>query len=571
MLKLVRFLKPYKVQVILGPMFKLVEAVFELIIPLIMARVIDIGVKNRDVGYVFKMGIVMILLGAVGFCSTFVCQYFAAKSSQGFGTNLRNALFEHINEFSHRELDKFSSGSLITRLTSDVNQLQLSVAMFIRLVIRAPFLIVGSIIMAISIDLKISMIFLVTSLLISVSLYFIITKSVPFLKKIQKSLDKLALITKEDLEGTRVIRAFSKQDWSKSRFNNVNSDILEISCRVSKISSLLNPVTYVAINLAIVCIIWFGGMRAYHGDITQGEIIALVNYMMQILLALIVVSNLIVIFTKAFASADRINEILDTKISIQNNYRKIYVKSENAIKIEFDNVSFKYTENSKYAIENINLSIDYGEKVGIIGATGSGKSTFVNLIPRFYDVSNGSILLNGINVKDYNILDLRRRISIVHQNSVLFRGTIKQNLRWGKEDASDKEIKEALEISQSLDFVNEKPNKFNELVEEGGRNFSGGQKQRLTIARAIIKKPEILILDDSFSALDQETENRLRNAIMERFKDNTIIFISQKSKSIKNCDKIIVFDNGKIVGEGNHNSLLETCGVYKNICESQSC
>lgn len=571
MLKLVRFLKPYKVQVILGPMFKLVEAVFELIIPLIMARVIDIGVKNRDVGYVFKMGIVMILLGAVGFCSTFVCQYFAAKSSQGFGTNLRNALFEHINEFSHRELDKFSSGSLITRLTSDVNQLQLSVAMFIRLVIRAPFLIVGSIIMAISIDLKISMIFLVTSLLISVSLYFIITKSVPFLKKIQKSLDKLALITKEDLEGTRVIRAFSKQDWSKSRFNNVNSDILEISCRVSKISSLLNPVTYVAINLAIVCIIWFGGMRAYHGDITQGEIIALVNYMMQILLALIVVSNLIVIFTKAFASADRINEILDTKISIQNNYRKIYVKSENAIKIEFDNVSFKYTENSKYAIENINLSIDYGEKVGIIGATGSGKSTFANLIPRFYDVSKGSILLNGINVKDYNILDLRRRISIVHQNSVLFRGTIKQNLRWGKEDASDKEIKEALEISQSLDFVNEKPNKFNELVEEGGRNFSGGQKQRLTIARAIIKKPEILILDDSFSALDQETENRLRNAIMERFKDNTIIFISQKSKSIKNCDKIIVFDNGKIVGEGNHNSLLETCGVYKNICESQSC
>ena len=329
MLKLVRFLKPYKVQVILGPMFKLVEAVFELIIPLIMARVIDIGVKNRDVGYVFKMGIVMILLGAVGFCSTFVCQYFAAKSSQGFGTNLRNALFEHINEFSHRELDKFSSGSLITRLTSDVNQLQLSVAMFIRLVIRAPFLIVGSIIMAISIDLKISMIFLVTSLLISVSLYFIITKSVPFLKKIQKSLDKLALIAKEDLEGTRVIRAFSKQDWSKSRFNNVNSDILEISCRVSKISSLLNPVTYVAINLAIVCIIWFGGMRAYHGDITQGEIIALVNYMMQILLALIVVSNLIVIFTKAFVSADRINEILDTKISIQNNYRKIYVKSEN--------------------------------------------------------------------------------------------------------------------------------------------------------------------------------------------------------------------------------------------------
>ena len=409
--KLRRFLKPYKLQVILGPLFKLVEAVFELIIPLIMAKVIDTGVKNNNIQYVFKMGAFMILLGIVGLCSTIVCQSFAAKASQGFGTNLRNSLFEHINTFSHKELDKFESGALITRMTNDVNQLQLAVAMFIRLAIRAPFLIIGSIIMAVSISMKMSVIFFITSVVISLSLYFIITGSVPFLKKIQSKLDRLALITREDLDGTRVIRAFSKQKWSIKRFKEINNEISFNACKVAKISSLLNPITYVIINLGIVAIIWYGGVRANTGDITQGEIIAFVNYMTQILLALIVVSNLVIIFTKAFASAGRINEIFDTKTSIKEKcgLQEATVKNDKLFKIEFKDVSFSYDKNSEPSIKNVNVSIKSGERIGIIGGTGSGKSTFINLIPRFYDVSSGAVYVDGVNIKNYNTFNLRKK------------------------------------------------------------------------------------------------------------------------------------------------------------------
>lgn len=570
--KLRRFLKPYKLQVILGPLFKLVEAVFELIIPLIMAKVIDTGVKNNNIQYVFKMGAFMILLGIVGLCSTIVCQSFAAKASQGFGTNLRNSLFEHINTFSHKELDKFESGALITRMTNDVNQLQLAVAMFIRLAIRAPFLIIGSIIMAVSISMKMSVIFFITSVVISLSLYFIITGSVPFLKKIQSKLDRLALITREDLDGTRVIRAFSKQKWSIKRFKEINNEISFNACEVAKISSLLNPITYVIINLGIVAIIWYGGVRVNTGDITQGEIIAFVNYMTQILLALIVVSNLVIIFTKAFASAGRINEIFDTKTSIKEKcgLQEATVKNDKPFKIEFKDVSFSYDKNSEPSIKNVNVSIKSGEKIGIIGGTGSGKSTFINLIPRFYDVSSGAVYVDGVNVKNYNTFNLRKKIAIVHQRSVLFSGTVRENLKLGKKDATDNELYEALRVAQALDFVNEKPKGLDEIIEQDGKNFSGGQRQRLTIARALVKKPEILILDDSSSALDYNTEANFRKSLIENTKGITVITVSQRATSIKHCDKIIVFDEGKILDIGKHEELIKSCSVYREICKSQT-
>lgn len=570
--KLRRFLKPYKLQVILGPLFKLVEAVFELIIPLIMAKVIDTGVKNNNIQYVFKMGAFMILLGIVGLCSTIVCQSFAAKASQGFGTNLRNSLFEHINTFSHKELDKFESGALITRMTNDVNQLQLAVAMFIRLAIRAPFLIIGSMIMAVSISMKMSVIFFITSVVISLSLYFIITGSVPFLKKIQSKLDRLALITREDLDGTRVIRAFSKQKWSIKRFKEINNEISFNACEVAKISSLLNPITYVIINLGIVAIIWYGGVRVNTGDITQGEIIAFVNYMTQILLALIVVSNLVIIFTKAFASAGRINEIFDTKTSIKEKcgLQEATVKNDKLFKIEFKDVSFSYDKNSEPSIKNVNVSIKSGERIGIIGGTGSGKSTFINLIPRFYDVSSGAVYVDGVNIKNYNTFNLRKKIAIVHQRSVLFSGTVRENLKLGKKDATDNELYEALRVAQALDFVNEKPKGLNEIIEQDGKNFSGGQRQRLTIARALVKKPEILILDDSSSALDYNTEANFRKSLIENTKGITVITVSQRATSIKHCDKIIVFDEGKILGIGKHEELIKSCSVYREICKSQT-
>ncbi len=570
--KLRRFLKPYKLQVILGPLFKLVEAVFELIIPLIMAKVIDTGVKNNNIQYVFKMGAFMILLGIVGLCSTIVCQSFAAKASQGFGTNLRNSLFEHINTFSHKELDKFESGALITRMTNDVNQLQLAVAMFIRLAIRAPFLIIGSIIMAVSISMKMSVIFFITSVVISLSLYFIITGSVPFLKKIQSKLDRLALITREDLDGTRVIRAFSKQKWSIKRFKEINNEISFNACEVAKISSLLNPITYVIINLGIVSIIWYGGVRANTGDITQGEIIAFVNYMTQILLALIVVSNLVIIFTKAFASAGRINEIFDTKTSIKEKcgLQEATVKNDKLFKIEFKDVSFSYDKNSEPSIKNVNVSIKSGERIGIIGGTGSGKSTFINLIPRFYDVSSGAVYVDGVNIKNYNTFNLRKKIAIVHQRSVLFSGTVRENLKLGKKDATDNELYEALRVAQALDFVNEKPKGLDEIIEQDGKNFSGGQRQRLTIARALVKKPEILILDDSSSALDYNTEANFRKSLIENTKGITVITVSQRATSIKHCDKIIVFDEGKILDIGKHEELIKSCSVYREICKSQT-
>ena len=568
MFRLRRFLKHYKLQLTVGPVCKLIEAIFELFIPLITADIIDTGVKNNDVGYVLRQGGFMIFLGALGLGFALVCQKSASIASQGFGTEVRNAMFRHINTFSHAELDKIGTPSLITRMTNDINQLQLAVAMLIRLVIRAPFLVIGAIIMAMSIDMKMSLIFLAASPLIALVLFLIMYKSVPFFRKIQKKLDTVSLISRETLSGNRVIRAFSKQDSEQARLEEQNNELEETAVAVGRISALLNPLTYVIAQGAIIAIVWFGAKFVYNGDLTQGEIIALVNYMTQILLAMIVVSNLVVIFTKASASAARVNEVFDTVPSVREINSDEIRTDEKAPAIEFENVSFGYANNA-YALKNISFTLERGETIGIIGGTGSGKSTLVNLVPRFYDTSEGNVFIDGANVKDYSFRQLRGKMGIVPQNAVLFAGTIKSNMLWGNKNASLDDIDKALKIAQAYGFVYENTDGLERTVTAGGKNLSGGQKQRLTIARALVSKPEILILDDSASALDFATDAALRKSLKEETQNMTVIMVSQRVGTVRYADKIIVLDKGELVGIGKHNDLFEKCSVYKEICLSQ--
>ena len=567
MFRLRRFLKNYKIQLTIGPLCKLIEAIFELFIPLITADIIDNGVKNNDVNYVLQKGGLMILLGVLGLCSALVCQKSASIASQGFGTKVRNEMFRHINTFSHSELDKIGIPSLITRMTNDVNQLQLAVAMLIRLVIRAPFLVVGALIMAMTIDIKLSLIFFAAALLIGLVLFIIMNRSVPFFKKIQSRLDKVSLISRENLSGNRVIRAFSRQQNEEERFDEKNDELAHTSVTVGRLSALLNPVTYIIAQAAIIAIVWFGSVFVSEGTLMQGQIIALVNYMTQILLAMIVVSNLVVIFTKASASASRVNEVFDTKPSVTEN-ENTAKENTNAPFIEFRKVSFGY-ENSGYALKDISFTVKKGSTIGIIGGTGSGKSSLVNLIPRFYDVSEGELLINGVNVKDYSFKKLREKIGIVPQKAELFSGTIKDNMKWGKKNATDKEIEKALKISQSYEFVYNFPEKTNKMLSAGGKNLSGGQRQRLTIARALVAEPEILILDDSASALDFATDAALRRALNEETKNMTVIMVSQRVGTVRYADKILVLDNGEIAGIGTHNELFDNCSIYREICLSQ--
>ncbi|MBQ1660054.1 MAG: ABC transporter ATP-binding protein [Clostridia bacterium] len=567
MFRLRRFLKDYKLQLTIGPLCKLIEAIFELFIPLITADIIDNGVKNNDVGYVLQKGGLMILLGVLGLCSALVCQKSASIASQGFGTKVRNAMFRHINTFSHSELDKIGTPSLITRMTNDVNQLQLAVAMLIRLVIRAPFLVIGALIMAMMIDLKLSLIFFAAALLIGLVLFIVMTRSIPFFKKIQKNLDNISLISRENLSGNRVIRAFSRQEHDEERFAEKNNELSHTAVTVGRLSALLNPLTYIIAQAAIIAIVWFGSQLVYSGELLQGQIIALVNYMTQILLAMIVVSNLVVIFTKASASAARVNEVFDTKPSVTEN-EKDAVEDENAPCIEFRSVSFGY-EGSGYALRNISFTAEKGSTVGIIGGTGSGKSTLVNLIPRFYDTSEGEVLVNGADVKDYKFKELRGKIGIVPQTAALFSGTIKDNMRWGKKNATDEEIEKALKISQSYEFVSKLPEKTEKMISAGGKNLSGGQRQRLTIARALVSQPDILILDDSASALDFATDAALRKALNEETKGMTVLMVSQRVGTVRYADKILVLDKGELAGAGTHNELFDTCSVYREICLSQ--
>lgn len=569
MFKLAYFLKKYRKQTLLGPLFKLAEAVLELIVPLVMIRVIDIGVKNGDAAYVYRMGGLLLLISIVSLASALVCQYMASIASQGVGTELRKTLFQKINSFSHTELDRFGTHSLITRVTNDVNQLQLAVAMLIRLVVRAPFLAVGAVIMAAFIDLKLSLVFAVVMPLIALILFVIMNRSVPFFKAMQKKLDAISLITRETLEGARVIRAFSRQERERARFEQASDELAQIAVNVGKLSALLNPLTYAVMNVGILVIIWVSGYQVYDGALTQGEIIAFVNYMTQVLLALIVVANLVVIFTKASASASRVNEILETTSSIQSQTEQPVAPRPDAPLVAFRKVSFSYPGSRETALSGLDFTIAPGETVGIIGGTGSGKSTLVNLIPRFYDATTGAVQFYGTDVRQYPLSQLRGFIGIVPQHAVLVSGSIEKNLRWGKADATEEELLSALATAQALDFVQQLPQGLKTHIEQGGKNLSGGQRQRLTIARALVGKPPLLIFDDSASALDYATDAALRKALARDIRESAVILVSQRVSTVAHADKLIVMDDGCIAGMGTHRQLLETCPVYQDICSSQ--
>lgn len=571
MFKLRRFLKDYKKECIIGPLCKLFEAILELFVPMVMADIIDVGVKNGDGGYVLKMGGVMVLLGVVGLMSALVCQYLASRASQGVGTKIRRELFAHINSLSHAELDRLGTPSLITRITNDVNQVQQSVAMGIRLLTRAPFIVIGALIMSMTINLQMSIIFFIAAVLIGITLYLVMTRSIPIYSAIQKKLDKIGLISRENLSGNRVIRAFSKQKSEEERIDNATEELAKTSIRVSRLSALLSPVTYAVTDIAIIAIIWFGAINVNNGTgMLSGDIIALINYMTQILLAMIVVANLVILLTKASASAQRINEVFETQPSVvEKNRNEISVsKSNSTPKVEFEDVTFTYGDGDD-ELSDISFKIMRGQTVGIIGGTGCGKSTLINLIPRYYDVKSGKVNVDGVNVKDYPFVQLRSQIGIVPQQSTLFSGTIRENMKWQNKDASDEDIISALKTAQAYEFVSKLKNGLDSHVEQGGKNFSGGQRQRLCIARAIVGSPELLILDDSFSALDFATDAALRKALKQSTTDMTVIIVTQRCSTIKNADLILVLDDGRLVGKGTHDELFENCETYREICLSQ--
>lgn len=571
MFKLRRFLKPYKKEAIIGPLCKLFEAVLELLVPLVMASIIDDGVAKGDGDYVLKMGGLLFLLAAVGLCSALVCQYLASRASQGTGTQIRKALYAHINSLSHAELDRLGTPSLITRMTNDINQVQQTVAMGIRLLTRAPFIVIGSLVMAMTINLELSLIFFVAAVLIGLTLWLVMSRSTPIYSAIQKKLDRIGLVSRENLSGNRVIRAFSKQKSQNKRIEEATDDLAKTTIRVSRLSALLSPVTYVVTDLAIVAIIWCGAINVNNGAGMQtGDIIALVNYMTQILLAMIVVANLVILLTKSSACAARINEVFETQPSvIEKTKDAINVHKDNDTpKVEFKNVTFTYGEGDD-ELTDISFKIQRGQTVGIIGGTGSGKSTLINLIPRFYDTKSGEVLVDGVNVREYPFRQLRGQIGIVPQQSVLFKGTIRDNLKWQNDKATDEQIWNAIKTAQAYEFVSKLPKGLDSHIEQGGKNLSGGQKQRLCIARAIVGSPELLMLDDSFSALDFATDAALRKALADYTDDMTVIIVTQRCSTIRNADLILVLDDGCLVGAGTHKELFETCQTYHEICLSQ--
>ena len=567
MKKLLKYFEGYKKYLFLGPFFKLLEAVFELIVPLVTAKIIDVGIYSGDRDYIIKMSLVIIFLGLAGLAFALTCQYFAAKCAYGFGTKLRTALYRHINSLSRTETDRLGASTLTTRLINDTNAVQTGINMGIRLATRLPFLIIGAIIMALSLDVKLSLVFLVTAPLIAFIIYKIMSRSIPMYGANQKRLDRISMLTGENLEGVRVIRAFSRQKEETEKFCDASDEFSRHAVMVGKISSVLNPVTFMIMNLSAALIIWAGGYRVNSGSLTQGDITAFVSYMTQISLALIVLANLIVFFNKAAAGARRIADVFEVQSSMKDGNDDI-VPSEEPV-IEFDDVSFSYADSSANSVDNISFSLKRGEVLGIIGGTGSGKSTIANLLPRFYDATEGTVKIYGKDIRSYKLSQVRRFVVSVPQKASVISGTVAENIRMGKPDASDEEITEALKTAQAYDFIEKLPEGINAPVLQGGKNFSGGQKQRLTIARAVVSKPDVLILDDSTSALDMQTDYRLRKAVSENLRDTAVIMISQRATSLKNADRILVLEDGQCVGSGTHDELAQSCPVYREIIEIQ--
>lgn len=569
MKKLLVYLRDYKKECIFAPLFKLLEASFELIVPLVMAAIIDHGIAVSDRPYIFKMGGVLVLLALIGLTCSITAQYFAAKAAVGVATKLRHSLFSHIGTLSFSEMDTIGSSTLITRITSDINQVQSGVNMVLRLFLRSPFIVFGAMIMAFTVNVKAALVFVVAIPLLSVVVFSVMLASIPLFKKVQSGLDRVLGHTRENLEGARVIRAFNKEADEAKEFDASNDFLTNMQMVVGRISTLMNPLTYIIINCAILAVIWIGGKEVFGGIITQGEVVALVNYMSQILVELVKLANLIILINKAIACGNRIEEVLETKSTIENNPNADTKRAVGDDAVTFSHVSMSYASTSEEALTDIDFTAKRGETIGIIGGTGSGKSSVVNLIPRFYDVSKGSVSIDGKDVRDYDLTELRDKIGVVMQKAVLFQGTIAENLRWGKPDATDEELWKAIEVAQATDVVEGKEGKLDYMIEQGGRNLSGGQKQRLTIARAVVKNPDILILDDSASALDFATDARLRAALRNLRGNKTIFIVSQRTSSIQFADKIIVMDDGQVAGIGTHEQLLENCEIYREIYESQ--
>lgn len=611
MKRLLSYMKDYRKESILGPLFKMLEASFELLVPLVVASMVDVGIRNRDGGYIMKMGGLLLLLALVGLACSLTAQYFAAKAATGAGTALRNDLYKHIGTLSYAEIDSVGTATLITRMTSDINQVQNGINMTLRLLLRSPFVVFGAMIMAFTVDLRSAMVFVVTIPVLCVVVFGIMLVSMPLYRSVQRQLDKVLLTTRENLMGVRVIRAFNRQESEVGKFEGENDRLVQMQVFVGKISALLNPVTYVIINVAIVAVIWVGGEQVDSGTITQGKVIALVNYMSQILVELIKMANLIILISKATACMNRVDSIFQVETSvkergslgggthengslgggiqenvshgkgIQENVSHIKEDSCESPpstgpsaggpvpKVEFRDMDFVYSGAKTPALSGISFKAMPGQTIGVIGGTGSGKTTLVNLIPRFYDADKGQVLVDGVDVRNHTLDGLRSKIGVVPQRPVLFKGTLRDNMKWGKKDASDEEIYDALNMAQAREFVNDKDQGLMLHIDQGGRNLSGGQRQRLTIARALVRRPEILIMDDSASALDFATDARLRKAIRQGTKDMTVFIVSQRATTIKQADLILVLDEGALAGMGTHKELLNSCEVYREICLSQ--
>lgn len=569
MKQILKYLKEYKKECICAPLFKLLEASFELIVPLVMAAIIDNGITASDKLYIWKMGGVLVLLAAVGLVSSVTAQYFAAKAAVGFSTKLRHILFEKIESLSFSKMDTVGTSTLITRMTSDINQVQSGVNLVLRLFLRSPFIVFGAMAMAFTVNVRAAMVFVVTIPLLSIVVFSVMAASLPLYKKVQSSLDTVLSHTRENLEGTRVIRAFNKQNDEIDSFNRDNELLTNMQQVVGRISALTNPLTFIIINIATIAVIVSGGKQVYAGILTQGEVVALVNYMSQILVELIKLANLIVQVTKAVACGNRIADVLSIPSKLPEKNPKLIGAKDGAPEVEFDHVCMTYEGAADETLTDISFTVQKGQTIGIIGGTGSGKSSLVNLIPRFYDATKGTIRIQGNDINDYDAVQLRDKIGVVMQKAVLFAGTIADNLRWGKNDATEEEMWKALDIAQATEVVKGKEGGLDYMIEQGGKNLSGGQKQRLTIARAVVKDPDILILDDSASALDFATDASLRAALKNMHGDKTIFIVSQRTSSIQFADNIIVLDDGQMVGFGPHEELLETCETYKEIYDSQ--